>query len=149
MTIRPISLLLVEDNPGDVELVRESLSKDRLHLEVSVAADGLEALDFLQHRPPFEGAPRPDLVLLDLNLPKQDGRQVLAEIKADPDLKRIPIVILTSSAAEIDVLRSYNLGANCYLTKPVDLDAFRNIIRSVEGFWFTVVKLPDGSGARQ
>jgi two-component system, chemotaxis family, response regulator Rcp1 len=147
MTLRPISILLVEDNPGDVELIRETLSADRVHLEISVAVDGVEAIDFLRRRPPFAGAPRPDLILLDLNLPRQDGRQVLAEIKTDSDLKRIPIVVLTSSEAENDVLRSYNLGANCYLTKPVDLRSFRDVVRSVEGFWFTVVKLPDiGAG---
>ena len=144
MTLRPISILLVEDNPGDVELIRETLTGDRVHLEISVAVDGVEAIDFLRRRPPFEAAPRPDLILLDLNLPRQDGRQVLAEIKTDADLKRIPIVVLTSSEAENDVIRSYNLGANCYLTKPVDLRSFRDIVRSVEGFWFTVVKLPDG-----
>ena len=138
----PIEILLVEDNPGDVELTREALHDSKVHMRLSVVPDGVEALAFLRREGTYADAPRPDLVLLDLNLPRKDGRGVLAEVKQDPALKHIPIVILTSSQAEQDILRAYELQANCYVTKPVDLDQFITIVRSIEQFWFTVVKLP-------
>jgi len=140
----PIEILLVEDNPGDVELTREALHDSKVHMNLSVVSDGVEALAFLRRQTRYADAPRPDLILLDLNLPRKDGRGVLAEIKADPELRQIPVVILTSSQAEQDILRAYELHANCYVTKPVDLDQFITIVRSIEQFWFTVVKLPRG-----
>ena len=139
---RPIHILLVEDNAGDVRLTREALREGRVRNTLSVAKDGAEALAMLRHQPlPGEG-PRPDLVLLDLNLPKVDGRQVLAEMKGDPDLRRIPVVVLTTSKAEEDVLRSYDLHANSYITKPVDLDQFISVVHAIEDFWLTIVTLP-------
>jgi CheY-like chemotaxis protein len=138
----PIEILLVEDNPGDVELTREALHDSKVHMRLSVVNDGVEALAFLRRETPYDDAPRPDLILLDLNLPKKDGRAVLADVKQDPALRHIPVVILTSSQAEQDILRAYDLHANCYVTKPVDLDQFITIVRSIEQFWFTVVKLP-------
>jgi CheY-like chemotaxis protein len=139
---RPIHILLVEDNAGDVRLTREALREGHVRNNLSVAKDGAEALAMLRHVPlPGEG-PRPDLVLLDLNLPKVDGRQVLAEIKGDPDLRRIPVVVLTTSKAEEDVLRSYDLHANSYITKPVDLDQFIKVVQAIEDFWLTIVTLP-------
>jgi CheY-like chemotaxis protein len=147
---RPIRVLLVEDNPADADLTCETLEASRLQVEMSVAKDGAEAADFLHQRGAFADALRPDLILLDLNLPKKNGRQILADIKSDQDLRQIPVVILTSSDAERDVLESYALGANCYVTKPVDLKAFQKIVHTVEGFWFSVVKLPNADlvGAR-
>ncbi|MBW8756733.1 MAG: response regulator [Burkholderiales bacterium] len=139
---RPIRVLLVEDNPGDADLTKETLEDCRLHVEIDIAIDGAEALDRLFRRPPHGSAELPDLIFLDLNLPKMSGREVLAQIKQHPSLRTIPVVILTSSDGEQDVVRSYELGANCYVTKPVGLEAFQAIVRSVEGFWFTVVKLP-------
>ena|SRR5437867_5607052 len=139
---RPIEILLVEDNPGDVRLTIEALKEGKIRNYMSVVGDGEQALDFLHRRGEFADAPRPDVILLDLNLPRKDGREVLAEIKEDPDLKRIPVVVLTTSKAEEDILRTYNLHANCYITKPVDLDQFINVIRSIESFWFSVVSLP-------
>jgi CheY-like chemotaxis protein len=144
-TDRPGEILLVEDNPGDVRLTIESLKegkegKVRNHLHV--ARDGVEALEFLRRQGPFGDAVRPDLILLDLNLPRKDGREVLAEIKSDVELKTIPVVVLTTSRAESDVLRSYELQANCYITKPVDLEQFIGVIRSIEDFWLTIVTLP-------
>lgn len=142
-----IEILLVEDNPGDVRLTREVLRDGKLHNDLHVVEDGIEALAFLRRVGNYTDAPRPDLVLLDLNLPKKDGREVLAEIKADSDLKRIPVVVLTTSKAEEDVFKAYDLHANCYITKPVDLDQFITVVRSIEEFWFTIVKLPpDGNG---
>ena len=138
----PIEILLVEDNPGDVELTREALHDSKVHMHLSVASDGVEALAFLRREGRYGDVPRPDLILLDLNLPKKDGRTVLAEVKAEPSLRNIPIVILTSSQAEQDIVRAYDLHANCYVTKPVDFDQFISIVRSIEQFWFTVVKLP-------
>jgi two-component system, chemotaxis family, response regulator Rcp1 len=138
----PIEILLVEDNPGDVELTREALHDSKVHMRLSVVNDGVDALAFLRREGPHADAPRPDLILLDLNLPKKDGRAVLADVKGDPSLRHIPVVILTSSQAEQDILRAYDLHANCYVTKPVDLDQFITIVRSIEQFWFTVVKLP-------
>ncbi len=139
---RPIRVLLVEDNPADADLTRETLEGSKLHVDLSVAKDGVQALAFLNRRGEFAQVPRPDLILLDLNLPKKDGRQVLSEIKANADLRGIPVVVLTSSDAEKDIAQSYALGANCYVTKPVDLRAFQTIVQAVEGFWFTVVRLP-------
>jgi two-component system, chemotaxis family, response regulator Rcp1 len=138
----PIEILLVEDNPGDVELTREALHDGKIHMNLSVVNDGVEALAFLRREREYAGSPRPDLILLDLNLPKKDGRAVLGEIKGDPELRHIPVVVLTSSQAEQDIVRAYDLHANCYVTKPVDLDQFITIVRSIEQFWFTVVKLP-------
>lgn len=141
----PIEILLVEDNPGDVELTREALHDSKVHMNLSVVHDGVEALAFLRREGTYGDAPRPDLILLDLNLPRKDGRTVLGEIKAEPELRQIPVVILTSSQAEQDILRAYALHANCYVTKPVDLDQFITIVRSIEQFWFTIVKLPRSS----
>ena len=138
----PIQILLVEDNPGDVELTREALHDTKVHMHLSVVNDGVEAMAFLRREGEYGEAPRPDLILLDLNLPRKDGRGVLADVKQDPSLRHIPVVVLTSSQAEQDIVRAYELHANCYVTKPVDLDQFVKIVRSIEQFWFTVVKLP-------
>jgi CheY-like chemotaxis protein len=138
----PIRVLLVDDNPGDADLTKETLEAGKLHLDVAVVTDGEAALAYLRGEPPFAGAEPPDLVLLDLNLPRLSGREVLAAIKGDPVLRALPVVVLSSSDAEQDILRSYQLGANCYVTKPVGLASFQAIVRSVETFWFTVVKLP-------
>ena len=142
MNPRPIEILLVEDNPGDVLLTREALRDGKIQNNLQVVADGEEALAYLRRKVANGQAPRPDLILLDLNLPRKDGREVLADIKADPDLRTIPVVVLTSSKAEEDVLRSYHLHANCYITKPVDLPQFINVVRAVEEFWLSIVKLP-------
>lgn len=139
---KTIEILLVEDNPGDVELVREALGEGKIRNELHVASDGVEAMRFLHREDEFGDANCPDLILLDLNLPKKNGREVLQEIKNDPSLKFIPVVVLTSSKAEEDIVRSYNLHANCYVTKPVDLDQFLHVVKSIEDFWLTVVKLP-------
>jgi CheY-like chemotaxis protein len=142
MLTRPVEILLVEDNPGDVRLAIEALREGKVHVNMSVAADGVEAMEFLRRQGKHQDAPRPDLILLDLNMPRMDGREVLAELKADEDLKRIPVVVLTTSKAEEDILKSYNLNANCYITKPVDLDQFIHVVKSIHEFWLTVVKLP-------
>ena len=139
---RPIEILLVEDNPGDVRLAREVLANGRVLNNLHVVQDGQQALNFLQAKGRFADAVRPDLILLDLNLPKKDGREVLEAIKRDPKTKRIPVVILTTSDDEIDVLQSYDRHANSYIVKPVSLDQFINVVRSIEGFWLSVVKLP-------
>ena len=139
---RPIEILLVEDNPGDARLAKEALKEARVFNNLNVAKDGEEALEFLHRRGRHEQAPRPDLILLDLNLPRKDGREVLAEIKAHDSIKRIPVVVLTTSEAEEDVVKAYNLNANCYVTKPVDLDQFIKVVKSIEDFWLTIVKLP-------
>jgi chemotaxis family two-component system response regulator Rcp1 len=139
---KPIEILLVEDNPGDVRRAVEALKEAKVLNHLSVAMDGVEAMAFLRHEGQYANAPRPDLILLDLNLPKKDGREVLEEIKQDPDLKRIPVVILTTSQAEQDIVKSYDLHANCYVTKPVGLDQFMSVVKSVEEFWLTIVKLP-------
>lgn len=139
---RPIEILLVEDSPGDVRLTLESLKDSKVRNRVSVVDNGEAALAFLRGANGYAEAPRPDLILLDLNLPKKDGRQVLCEIKEDPELKRIPVVILTTSRAEDDILRTYSLHANCYISKPVNLDQFIRVIRSIEDFWLSIVKLP-------
>ena len=140
--VQPIEILLVEDNPGDVRLTREALKDGKVINMLHVVEDGVAALDFLYRRDQYNEAPRPHLILLDLNLPKKNGREVLAEIKADDTLKVIPVVILTTSQAEEDVLRAYNLHANCYITKPVDFTQFTNIVRTIEDFWLTIVTLP-------
>ncbi|MBZ5702561.1 MAG: response regulator [Acidobacteriia bacterium] len=139
---RPVDILLVEDNPGDVRLVRESLHDGKVINQMSTVTDGREALAYLRKEGSFARVSRPDLILLDLNLPRKDGREVLAEIKSDPDLRRIPVVVITSSQAEEDILKSYNLHANCYITKPVDLNRFVQVVKSIEDFWLTIVKLP-------
>lgn len=138
----PVEILLVEDNPGDHRLTKEALHEGKVYNNLHWAKDGVEAIDFLKRRGRFEGAPRPDIILLDLNLPKMDGRQVLSEIKQDENLRYIPVVILTTSKAEEDVLRSYHLHANCYVTKPVDLEKFITVVQSIDRFWLTVVTLP-------
>jgi len=146
MEPRPIKILLVEDNAGDVRLTEEALREGKVHNELNVVSDGEQALAFLRRQGIHADAPRPDVILLDLNLPRKDGREVLAEVKADDDLRRIPIVILTTSKAEEDILRSYALHANCYVTKPVDLEQFITVVRSIEDFWFSIVRLPDRGG---
>jgi chemotaxis family two-component system response regulator Rcp1 len=140
--VNPIEILLVEDNPGDVDLTREALESGKIKNLLHVAVNGEEAMAFLRHTGKYTNAPRPDLVLLDLNLPRMDGREVLNEIKSDDDLKRIPVVVLTSSKAEEDILKVYNLHANCYITKPIDLLQFLKVVHVIEDFWFTIVKLP-------
>ena len=143
-SLHPIEILLVEDNPGDSRLAKEALKESKLKNNLYVAEDGVEAMNFLYKTGKYSKMPRPDLVILDLNLPKKDGREVLAEIKNDDNLKRIPVVILTISKAEEDILKTYNLHANCYVTKPLDLDQFMKVVRSIEDFWLTIVKLPNG-----
>ncbi len=142
ITGEPVEILLVEDNAGDVRLTREAFKEGRVRNNLYVVTDGVDAMAFLRREGPYATMPHPDLILLDLNLPRKDGRQVLAEIKQDPDLKRIPVVVLTTSQAEEDILKSYNLHANCYITKPVDLGKFLSVIRSLENFWLTIVRLP-------
>jgi CheY-like chemotaxis protein len=137
----PIEILLVEDSAGDVRLTKEALRDAKVQNNLHVASDGLEAIAFLFRQGKHANAPRPDLILLDLNLPKKGGREVLEEIKQDPNLKTIPVVILTTSSAEVDILRSYQLHANCYITKPVDLDQFMKVVRTIDNFWLSIVKL--------
>ncbi|MEN6452296.1 MAG: response regulator [Thermoguttaceae bacterium] len=144
MNVRPIELLLVEDSEPDVRLTIEALREAKVKNRLSVVEDGVEAMEFLRQQNGHADAPRPDLILLDLNLPRMDGREVLREIKADPSLRRIPVVILTTSRSEEDVLRAYDLHANCYITKPVDFTRFMEVVKSIEDFWLTVVKLPEG-----
>ncbi len=139
---RPIVILLVEDNPGDVRLTREAFKEGKVRNLLIVASDGIEAMSMLRRQGAHSDAPRPDLILLDLNVPRMDGRQVLAEIKGDPDLRRIPVVVLTTSKAEEDILRTYDLNANCYITKPVDFDKFLTVVKSIDQFWLTIVNLP-------
>lgn len=139
---KPVEILLVEDNPGDADLAREALENSKVSNTLSVVGDGEEAMAFLRQTGKYASAQRPDLILLDLNLPKKDGREVLAEIKADGDLRRIPVVILTTSKEEIDILKSYNLHANCYITKPIDLHQFLRVVEAIEDFWLTIVSLP-------
>ena len=141
---RPVEILMIEDNPGDVRLTQEALKEGRLWNHLTVTRDGIEALECLHRAGQFQNVKTPDLILLDLNLPRKDGREVLAEIKADDRLKLIPVVVLTTSKAEEDILRSYKLHANCYITKPVDFQQFASVVRAIENFWFTVVKLPTG-----
>ena len=137
-----IDILLIEDSSTDVLMIREALSEGKLLNKIHVAEDGVEALDFLHKRGKFASSPRPNLILLDLNLPRKNGREVLAEIKADEDLKRIPVVMLTTSSAEEDILKSYNLHANCYVLKPVEFDSFVKAVQSIQHFWFSIVMLP-------
>jgi two-component system, chemotaxis family, response regulator Rcp1 len=141
-TAKPIEVLLVEDSLGDVRLTREAFGDAKVHINLHVAPDGVEAMTYLRREGPHASAPRPDLILLDLNLPKKDGRQVLKEIKETDTLATIPVVILTTSDSEADILKSYRLHANCYITKPVDLEGFLRVVRSIDGFWLSVVKLP-------
>jgi CheY-like chemotaxis protein len=141
-TIRPVEILLVEDSPSDADLTEEALSDGKVLNHLHWVEDGVEALAFLRRQGKYTKAPRPDLILLDLNLPKKDGREVLAQIKADPSLKRIPVVILSTSAAERDILRTYELNANCYVTKPIDLEQFISVVKLIEEFWLALVKLP-------
>jgi CheY-like chemotaxis protein len=138
----PVEILLVEDNPGDVRLTREALKEGKVWNNLHVVEDGEAAIAFTKQTGPYANAPRPDIILLDLNLPRKDGREVLTILKADENLKRIPVVILTSSKAEEDILRAYDLNANCYITKPVDFEQFIRVVRVIEEFWLTVVKLP-------
>jgi chemotaxis family two-component system response regulator Rcp1 len=140
--VRPIEILLVEDSAGDVRLTMEALKDAKICNRLNVAEDGVKAMEFLRQEGTHAGSPRPDLILLDLNLPRKDGREVLEEIKADQSLRRIPVVILTTSQAEEDVLRAYNLHANCYVTKPIGFQEFMKVIRTIEDFWLTVVRLP-------
>ena len=139
---RPVEILLVEDNAGDVDLTREALEESKLTNRVNRVEDGVEALAYLRHEGKYAGAHRPDIILLDLNLPRKDGRTVLAEIKQDPDLRRIPVVILTTSRAEEDIIRTYDLHANCYISKPLDFERFTSVVRQIENFWLTIVQLP-------
>ena len=141
-TAPPVEILLVEDNPGDVRLTKEALKEGKVYNNLHWAKDGVEALEFLRQQGKHAKAPRPDIILLDLNLPKKDGREVLAVIKRDNDLKQIPVVVLTTSKTEEDVLKSYELHANCYVTKPVDLEKFIHVVQSIDRFWLTVVTLP-------
>ncbi len=138
----PIEILLVEDNPGDVRLTIEALKEGKVSNKINIVMDGMDAMAFLRREGKYEDAPVPDLILLDLNLPKKNGREVLAEIKVDSKLKHIPVVVLTTSQAEKDIIMTYNMHANCYITKPVDFDQFIGVVKSIENFWFTVVKLP-------
>jgi two-component system, chemotaxis family, response regulator Rcp1 len=140
--MKPIEILLVEDNPGDARLTREALALSRIRNHLHLTRDGEEAMAFLRHEAPFQDAPNPDLVLLDLNLPRRDGREVLEDIKKDPALKHIPVVVLTSSQAEEDILRTYRLHANCFITKPADLEHLTQVVQGIEQFWFTLVRLP-------
>ena len=141
---RPVEILLVEDNPGDVRLTQEAFNEGKIKNNLHIVGDGIEALKFLRNEGDYANAPRPDLVLLDLNMPRMGGREVLENMKADSVLKSIPVVILTTSEAEQDILKSYDLQANCYITKPVDIVQFFEIIHYIEDFWFTVVRLPRG-----
>jgi two-component system, chemotaxis family, response regulator Rcp1 len=138
----PIEILLVEDNPGDVRLTKEALKEGKVYSNLHTVKDGVEAMEFLRRQGKYAGVPRPDIILLDLNLPRKDGREVLEEIKSDEALKRIPVVVLTTSKAEEDVVRTYNLHANCYVTKPVDLEKFMVVVKTIDTFWLTVVTLP-------
>jgi two-component system, chemotaxis family, response regulator Rcp1 len=140
--IKVVEILLVEDSPGDVRLTVEALKEAKVSNNLSVVQDGVEAMAFLQQKGAYKDAARPDIILLDLNLPRKDGREVLAEIKEDPKLKQIPVVVLTTSRSEQDILKAYDLHANCYITKPVDFKQFMTVVKSIENFWLTVVKLP-------
>jgi CheY-like chemotaxis protein len=140
--IEPTDILVVEDNPGDARLIKEVLNGNKIYCRLHIVKDGVEAMNFLNKKAEFVGSPRPDLIFLDLNLPRKDGREVLAEIKSDDNLKQIPVVIMTTSQAEEDIFKSYSLHANCYVTKPLDLDQFVKVVKSIEEFWFSLVKLP-------
>lgn len=140
--VAPIQILLVEDNPGDARLASEALKDGRVSNNLHHVTDGVEAMAFMRREGEYASAPRPDLILLDLNLPRKDGREVLSEIKDDPELKLVPVVVMTTSAAERDLIKSYDLHANAYVVKPMDLNQFIEVVRAIENFWFTVVKLP-------
>lgn len=140
--VRSIDILLVEDNPGDVRLTQEVLKEAKVKNKLHIVNDGVEAMAFLRHEGKYMDSPHPDMILLDLNLPKKSGHEVLKEVKADDDLKRIPVVVLTVSKDEEDIIKSYNLHANCFITKPVDLNQFLNVVKAIEDFWLTIVKLP-------
>lgn len=142
ITFKPIDILLVEDNPGDARLAREALKDSKMKNNLYIVGDGVEGWDFLNRTEKYADVPRPDLILLDLNMPRKDGRELLGDIKSDDRFKRIPVVILTMSSAEEDILKSYNLHANCFITKPIDLDQFIKVVQSIEDFWFTIVRLP-------
>ncbi len=142
MPDRPIEILLIEDNAGDARLAREALREAKVRNNLTWIADGVEALAYLRQERNYSGKPRPDLILLDLNIPRKDGREVLSEVKADEKLKRIPVVVLTTSQAEEDILKAYHLSANCYISKPVDLDQFIRVVRAIESFWLTTARLP-------
>jgi two-component system, chemotaxis family, response regulator Rcp1 len=141
-TSKPINILIVEDNEGDARLIKEVLNSNKIINSLYIAKDGVQAMDFLYRQGKYTDVQCPDLIILDLNLPKKDGREVLAEIKADDNLKKIPVVVMTTSQAQEDILKSYNLHANCYITKPIDLNQFVKVVKSIEDFWFTIVKLP-------
>ncbi|MBI4800877.1 MAG: response regulator [Desulfarculus sp.] len=141
-SVKALQILMVEDNPDDVDLTREALKDAKVVVDMEVVRDGVEAMAFLRREGPYAQAPRPDLILLDLNMPRKDGREVLAEIKADSSLRRIPVVVLTTSQAEEDIVRAYDLHVNCYITKPVDFEQFIKVVKAIEGFWFSVVTLP-------
>ncbi len=143
-SLKAIDILLVEDSEGDVRLVREALKENKLNNTLFVVNDGIEATDFLFRKNRYADAVRPDLIILDLNLPKKDGREVLAEIKSDETLKRIPVVVLTTSSSEMDIVKTYDLHANCYIVKPLDLIKFINVVKNIENFWLSIVKLPNG-----
>ncbi|MBW2265844.1 MAG: response regulator [Deltaproteobacteria bacterium] len=140
--MKPVEMLLVEDNPGDARLAMEALKDAKVNNNLNWVKDGVEAMTFLRRQGEYTDAPRPDVILLDLNLPKKDGREVLADIKGDDDLRRIPVVILTVSGAEEDIMKTYNLHANCYIQKPLDLGQFIEVVKSIENFWLSIVKLP-------
>ncbi|MDP9242950.1 MAG: response regulator [Actinomycetota bacterium] len=142
--VEPIEILLAEDNPGDIRLTQQALKDSKMHNNLHVVNDGEQAVSFLRRLPPYENAPRPGLFLLDLNMPKKDGREVLEEMKGDPELRSIPTVVLTTSEAEQDVVSAYQLHANAYITKPVDFDQFVNVVKGIQDFWLTIVRLPPG-----
>ena len=144
--LKPVEILLVEDSPGDVRLTKEALKDSKVANTLTVAEDGVEAMALLRREGKYAESVRPDLILLDLNLPRKDGRQVLEELKADEALRSIPVIILTTSQADEDIIRTYNLHANCYITKPVDLDKFLEVVRTIEDFWLSIVKLPPQKG---
>jgi two-component system response regulator len=144
-----IDILVVEDNPGDARLIKEVLNDNKIYSSLYIVNDGVEAMEFLHNHGKYSSVPKPDIIILDLNLPKRDGREVLAEIKSDDELKHIPIVIMTISQAEEDILKTYKLHANCYITKPIDLNEFIKVVKSIEDFWFSVVKLPPKSGIKK
>ncbi len=141
--LRPVEILLVEDNPGDIVLTKEAFEEIKIANNLNVVEDGIEAMNFLKNEGKYKEGRKPDLIILDLNLPKKDGREVLVEIKESKKLKKIPVVVLTSSEAEEDILKSYDLHANCFISKPIDLEQFSRIVKTISEFWFTIVKLPD------
>jgi len=147
-SVKSIDILIVEDNAGDARLIREVLNDNKIYSSLYMVKDGVDAMDFLRKKGRYKTSPTPDVIILDLNLPRKDGREVLAEIKSDEKLKHIPIVIMTISQAEEDIVKSYNLHANCYITKPIDLNQFTRVVKSIEDFWFSIVKLPPKNGVQ-